>query len=397
MIQLSDRLLSMEESATLAMSKKSRELKQSGKDIISLSLGEPDFFTPDFVKAAAKQAIDDNYTKYTPVSGYDDLREAIVNKFKRDNGLEYKKENIVVSTGAKQSIINVVMSLINAGDEAIIPAPYWVSYVEMVKVAEGIPKIISASIEKDFKITPEQLEEAITPNTKLMIFSTPCNPTGSVYTKEELAGLAKVIAKHPHLVVICDEIYEHIRFEGEHESLAQFPEVFDQVVTVNGVSKAWAMTGWRLGYIGAPKQIADACEKIQGQFTSGTCSITQRATIAAVDADPSVLNDMVAAFQNRRDLVLRMLKEIPGVKTNHPNGAFYVFPDISSFFGKVHGEHTISNSGDMAMYLLSEALVAVVGGDAFGDNNCIRFSYATSEPILTDALTRIKAALAKLK
>ncbi|MFA7273573.1 MAG: pyridoxal phosphate-dependent aminotransferase [Crocinitomicaceae bacterium] len=396
MIQLSDRLLSMEESATLAMSKKSRELKQSGKDIISLSLGEPDFFTPDFINAAAKQAIDDNFTKYTPVSGYDDLREAIVNKFKRDNGLDYKKENIVVSTGAKQSIINVVMSLINAGDEAIIPAPYWVSYVEMVKVAEGIPKIISASIEKDFKITPEQLEAAITPNTKLMIFSTPCNPTGSVYTKEELAGLAKVIAKHPHLVVICDEIYEHIRFEGDHESLAQFPEVFNQVVTVNGVSKAWAMTGWRLGYIGAPKQIADACEKIQGQFTSGTCSITQRATIAAVNAEPSVLNDMVAAFQNRRDLVLRMLKEIPGVKTNHPNGAFYVFPDISSFFGKSYGDHTVSNSGEMAMYLLSEALVAVVGGDAFGDNNCIRFSYATSEDILTEALTRIKVALAKL-
>jgi len=386
----------MEESATLAMSKKSRELKQSGKDIISLSLGEPDFFTPDFINAAAKQAIDDNFTKYTPVSGYDDLREAIVNKFKRDNGLDYKKENIVVSTGAKQSIINVVMSLINAGDEAIIPAPYWVSYVEMVKVAEGIPKIISASIEKDFKITPEQLEAAITPNTKLMIFSTPCNPTGSVYTKEELAGLAKVIAKHPHLVVICDEIYEHIRFEGDHESLAQFPEVFNQVVTVNGVSKAWAMTGWRLGYIGAPKQIADACEKIQGQFTSGTCSITQRATIAAVNAEPSVLNDMVAAFQNRRDLVLRMLKEIPGVKTNHPNGAFYVFPDISSFFGKSYGDHTVSNSGEMAMYLLSEALVAVVGGDAFGDNNCIRFSYATSEDILTEALTRIKVALAKL-
>jgi aspartate aminotransferase len=397
MIQLSDRLLGMEESATLAMSKKSRELKQSGKDVISLSLGEPDFYTPDFVKIAAKRAIDENYTKYTPVSGYDDLREAIVNKFSRDNQLSYKKENIVVSTGAKQSIINVVMSVMNAGDECIIPAPYWVSYVEMVKVAEGIPIIISASIDQDFKITPAQLEAAITPKTKLMIFSTPCNPTGSVYTKNELAGLAKVIEKFPHLLVICDEIYEHIRFEGDHESLAQFPEVFNQVVTVNGVSKAWAMTGWRLGYIGAPKIIADACEKIQGQFTSATCSITQRATISAVNSDPKVLDDMVSAFKNRRDLVLNFLNEIPGVKINIPKGAFYVFPDISSFFGKSYGDKFISNSSDMAMYLLSEALVAVVGGDAFGDNNCIRFSYATSEDILTEALSRIKEALAKLK
>ncbi len=396
MIQLSDRLLGMEESATLAMSKKSRELKQSGKDIISLSLGEPDFFTPDFIKAAAKKAIDENYTKYTPVSGYDDLREAIADKFNRDNRLPYKKENIVVSTGAKQSIINVVMSVMNAGDECIIPAPYWVSYVEMVKVAEGVPVIVSASIDQDFKITPAQLEAAITPKSKLMIFSTPCNPTGSVYTKEELAALAKIIAKYPQLLVICDEIYEHIRFEGNHESLAQFPEVFEQVVTVNGVSKAWAMTGWRLGYIGAPKYIAEACEKIQGQFTSATCSITQRATISAVSSKPEVLNEMVTAFKNRRDLVLDLLNEIPGLKTNLPKGAFYVFPDISSFFGKSHGEHVINNSGEMAMYLLSEALVAVVGGDAFGDNNCIRFSYATSEDILTEALSRIKLALAKL-
>jgi len=397
MIQLSDRLLGMEESATLAMSKKSRELKQSGKDVISLSLGEPDFYTPDFVKAAAKEAIDGNYTKYTPVSGYDDLREAIVNKFSRDNQLTYKKENIVVSTGAKQSIINVVMSIMNAGDECIIPAPYWVSYVEMVKVAEGIPVIISATIDQDFKITPAQLEGAITSKTKLMIFSTPCNPTGSVYTKDELAGLAKVIAKYPQLLVICDEIYEHIRFEGNHESLAQFPEVFNQIVTVNGVSKAWAMTGWRLGYIGAPKIIADACEKIQGQFTSATCSITQRAAISAVNSDPKVLDDMVSAFKNRRDLVLNYLKGIPGVKINLPKGAFYVFTDISSFFGKSNGDTIINNSGDMALYLLSEALVAVVGGDAFGDNNCIRFSYATSEDILTEALSRIKEALAKLK
>ncbi len=396
MIQLSDRVAGMEESATLAMSKLSRELKNSGKDIISLSLGEPDFNTPDFVKEAAIQGIKDNYTKYTPVSGYDDLREAIAKKFQRDNHLNYAKENIVVSTGAKQSIMNVVLTIVNNGDEVIIPAPYWVSYIEMVKVVEGIPVVVEASIEQDFKITPEQLEAAITPNSKLMIFSTPCNPTGSVYTKEELAGLAKVIAKHPQLIVICDEIYEHIRFEGTHVSLAEFPEVFDQVVTVNGVSKAWAMTGWRLGYIGAPKEIAVACDKIQGQFTSATCSIAQRAAIAAVNADPIVIKDMVDAFEKRRDLVLDLLKDIPGVKTNLPKGAFYVFPDISSFFGKSYNGTDIKNSTDLSMYLLSEALVAVVTGEAFGDNNCIRFSYATSEEVLIEALSRIKNALAKL-
>ena len=397
MIQLADRVLAMEESATIAMSKKSRELKSEGKDVISLSLGEPDFFTPDFINTEAVQAIKDNYSKYTPVSGYEDLREAIANKFQRDNGLNYQKENIIVSTGAKQSIINVVMTIVNHGDEVIIPAPYWVSYIEMVKVVEGVPVIVSADIESDFKISSVQLEAAITPKTKLMIFSSPCNPTGSVYTKEELAGLAKVIAKYPQIVVICDEIYEHIRFEGKHESLAQFPEVFDQVVTVNGVSKAWAMTGWRLGYIGASKQIVTACDKVQGQFTSATCSITQRAVIAAVEADPEVLTDMVKAFKNRRDLVLKMLNEIPGVKTNLPKGAFYVFPDISSFFGKSTGDVKINNATDLCMYLLEEALVAVVTGEAFGDNNCIRFSYATSEDILTEALNRIKAALAKLK
>lgn len=396
MIELADRVVGMEESATLAMSKKSRELKNQGKDIISLSLGEPDFNTPDFIKEAAIQAIHDNYTKYTPVSGYDDLREAIAKKFQRDNRLAYTKENIVVSTGAKQSIMNVVLAVVNNGDEVIVPAPFWVSYIEMVKVVEGIPVIVEASIDSDFKITPEQLEAAITPKSRMMIFSTPCNPTGSVYTKEELAGLAKVIAKYPQLVVICDEIYEHIRFEGEHHSLAEFPEVFNQVVTVNGVSKAWAMTGWRLGYIGAPKEIAVACDKIQGQFTSATCSITQRATISAVEADPAILKDMVAAFHNRRDLVLRLLNDIPGVKTNLPKGAFYVFPDISSFFGKSYAGTTINNATDLSLYLLSEALVAVVTGEAFGDNNCIRFSYATSEDILTEALSRIKNALAKL-
>ena len=397
MIQLADRVLAMEESATIAMSKKSRVLKSEGKDVISLSLGEPDFYTPDFINTAAIQAIKNNYSKYTPVSGYEDLREAIAKKFQRDNGLNYQKENIVVSTGAKQSIINVVMTIVNNGDEVIIPAPFWVSYIEMVKVIEGVPVIVSADIESDFKISPAQLEAAITPKTKLMIFSSPCNPTGSVYNKEELAGLAKVIAKYPQMVVICDEIYEHIRFEGKHESLAQFPEVFDQVVTVNGVSKAWAMTGWRLGYIGASKHIAKACDKVQGQFTSATCSITQRAAIAALEADPEVLTDMVKAFKNRRDLVLRILNEIPGVKTNLPKGAFYVFPDISSFFGKSAGNFKINDATDLCMYLLEEALVAVVTGEAFGDNNCIRFSYATSEHILTEALNRIKAALAKLK
>ena len=397
MIQLADRVLAMEESATIAMSKKSRELKSEGKDVISLSLGEPDFYTPDFINTAAIQAIKNNYSKYTPVSGYEDLREAIAKKFQRDNGLNYQKENIVVSTGAKQSIINVVMTIVNNGDEVIIPTPFWVSYIEMVKVIEGVPVIVSADIESDFKISPAQLEAAITPKTKLMIFSSPCNPTGSVYNKEELAGLAKVIAKYPQMVVICDEIYEHIRFEGKHESLAQFPEVFDQVVTVNGVSKAWAMTGWRLGYIGASKHIAKACDKVQGQFTSATCSITQRAAIAALEADPEVLTDMVKAFKNRRDLVLRILNEIPGVKTNLPKGAFYVFPDISSFFGKSAGNFKINDATDLCMYLLEEALVAVVTGEAFGDNNCIRFSYATSEHILTEALNRIKAALAKLK
>jgi aspartate aminotransferase len=397
MIQLSDRLLAMEESATIAMSKKSRELKQQGLDVISLSLGEPDFFTPQFIKDAAVQALEDNYTKYTPVSGYDDLREAISSKFLRDNGLKYTKDQIVVSTGAKQSIANVILSILNPGDEAIIPAPYWVSYIEMVKVADGVPVVVSAGIESDFKITPAQLESSITTKTKLVIFSTPCNPTGSVYSKEELKGLAEVIVRYPQLVVISDEIYEHIRFEGNHESLAQFDEIYEQVVTVNGLSKAWAMTGWRLGYIGAPLTIAKACDKVQGQFTSATCSIAQRAAIAAVEADPAVLSDMVKAFNSRRDLVLGLMNDIPGMKTNIPKGAFYVFPDVSAFFGKSFGDHTIHNANDLSLYLLSDALVAIVSGDAFGDPNCIRFSYATSEDILTEALKRIKTSLSKLK
>lgn len=388
--------MAMEESATIAMSRKSRELKAEGKDIISLSLGEPDFFTPQFIKDAAVEAMDNNFTMYTPVQGYDDLRESISKKFKRDNGLDYTKDQIVTSTGAKQSIANVVLSLINPGDEVIVPAPYWVSYLEIVKVAEGIPVIIKAGIDKDFKISGAQLEAAITPKTKMFIFSTPCNPTGSVYRKEELKELADVLKKYPHIVVISDEIYEHINFVGKHESLAQFPEVYNQVVTVNGVSKAWAMTGWRLGYIGAPKAIADACTKVQGQFTSGTCSITQKATIAAMEADPIVLKEMITAFNKRRILVLNALNNIKGVKANVPIGAFYVFPDISAFFGKSYNGTTVHNADDMCLYLLDEALVALVTGDAFGDQNCIRISYAASDETLIEAMKRIKSALEKL-
>ena len=396
MIQLSERLLAMEESATIAMSRKSRELKAEGKDVISLSLGEPDFFTPEFIKDAAKKAMDENYTMYTPVPGYDDLRESISRKFKRDNGLTYTKDQIVVSTGAKQSIANVVLSVVGPGDEVIIPAPYWVSYLEIVKVAEGVPVVINAGIESDFKISGKQLEAAITPKTKMLIFSTPCNPTGSVYTKEELKDLADVLAKYPHIVVISDEIYEHINFIGKHESLAQFPDVYDQVVTVNGVSKAWAMTGWRLGYIGAPKLIADACNKVQGQFTSGTCSITQKASISAMDADPAVLKDMITAFDKRRKLVLEALNAMPGVRANVPVGAFYVFPDVSSFFGKSFNGTVVKDANDLCLYLLAEALVALVSGDAFGDPNCIRISYAASEETLTEAMKRVAEALAKL-
>ena len=396
MIKLSDRINSMEESATIAMSRKSRELKASGKDIISLSLGEPDFFTPQFIKDAALEAMNKNFTMYTPVAGYDDLRESIAFKFKRDNGLEYSKDQIVVSTGAKQSIANVVLSIINPGDEVIIPAPYWVSYLEIVKIAEGNSVVIPATIDSDFKITAAQLKKAITPKTRMMIFSTPCNPTGSVYIKQELFELAQVLKEHPQLVVISDEIYEHINFSGHHESLAQFPEVYNQVVTVNGLSKAWAMTGWRLGYIGASKEIASACDKMQGQFTSATCSITQRAAIAAMHADPAVLNDMITAFHQRRDLVLEKLNEMEGVQVNIPEGAFYVFPDISYFFGKSYNGMVIKDSNDLCLYLLDEALVALVLGDAFGDPNCIRISYAAAEETLLEVMRRIKVALAKL-
>ena len=396
MIQLSDRLLAMEESATLAMSRKSRELKAQGKDVISLSLGEPDFFTPQFIKDAAVEAMEQNYTMYTPVPGYDDLREAIANKFRRDNGISYTKDQIVVSTGAKQSIANLVMSTINPGDEVIIPAPYWVSYAEIVKVAGGIPVVVPTTIENDFKFSPQQFRDAITPKSKMMMFSSPCNPTGTVYSKEELRALADVLKDYPQLIVMSDEIYEHINFSGGHYSLAQFEDVYDQVVTVNGVSKAWAMTGWRVGYIGAPKIIADACNKMQGQFTSATCSIAQRATIAAVNADPAILKDMIAAFEKRRELVLKALADMPGVIANKPGGAFYVFPDISSFFGKKAGDKVIETAEDLCMYLLNDGLVALVSGEAFGDPNCLRISYAASEETLTEAMCRMAAALEKL-
>jgi aspartate aminotransferase len=386
----------MEESATLAMTRKSRELRAQGKDIISLSLGEPDFFTPQFIKDAATEGMEQNYTMYSPVPGYDDLRDAIANKFNRDNHIPYKREHIVVSTGAKQSIANLVMAVINPGDEVIIPAPYWVSYAEIVKVAGGIPVVVPTSIDADFKFTAAQFKAAITPKSKMMMFSSPCNPTGTVYTKEELRALADVLKDNPSLIVMSDEIYEHINFVGHHYSIAQFPDVFDQIVTVNGVSKAWAMTGWRVGYIGAPKNIADACNKIQGQFTSGTCSIAQRATIAAVNADPVVLKDMVAAFESRRELVLAALNAMPGVKCNRPGGAFYVFPDISSFFGKTAGDMKIDSAEALCMYLLDKG-VALVSGEAFGDANCMRISYAASEETLTEAMRRIANALAELK
>ena len=393
MNHLSDRINSLSTSQTLAMAALARELKAQGKDIISLSLGEPDFNTPDFIKEAAKKAIDENYSTYSPVDGYVELKEAICRKFKRDNNLDYKPSNIVVSTGAKQALYNIAQVMLNDGDEVILPAPYWVSYFEIVKMSGGVPVEVPTSVESDFKITPEQLEKAITPKTKMIWYSSPCNPSGSVYSREELTALAKVLEKHPNIFVVADEIYEHINFSGTFCSVASIPEMFDRTITVNGVAKAFAMTGWRIGYIGAPEFIAKACTKMQGQVTSGANSIAQRATITAVDADPSVLNEMVAAFKSRRDLVVGLINAIPGLKLNVPEGAFYVFPDVSSYFGKTLRGTEIKNADDFSMYLLSEANVATVTGDAFGNPNCIRFSYATSEELLTEALRRIKEAL----
>jgi len=391
---LSDRINNLSTSQTLAMAALARELKAQGKDIISLSLGEPDFNTPDFVKEAAKKAIDENYSTYTPVDGYPELKEAICKKFKRDNDLDYKPNNIVVSTGAKQSLYNIAQVMLNNGDEVILPAPYWVSYFEIIKLSGGVPVEVPTSIDTDFKITAEQLEKAITPKTKMVWYSSPCNPSGSVYSREELTALAKVLEKHPNIYVVSDEIYEHINFSGTFCSIASIPGMLEKTITVNGVAKAFAMTGWRFGYIGAPEFIAKACTKIQGQVTSGANSIAQRATIAAVEADPKVLNYMVEAFHKRRDLVVGLIKEIPGLKINVPEGAFYVFPDVSSYFGKTLNGTKIENATDFSMYLLAEANVATVTGEAFGNPDCIRFSYATSEELLTEAMRRIKQALA---
>lgn len=390
---LSDRINSMSTSATLAMAAKARELKNEGKDIIGLSLGEPDFNIPDFIKEAAKEAIDQNYSSYSPVDGYADLKQAIANKFKRDNGLTYGLNQIVVSTGAKQSLANIAMVMINHGDEVILPAPYWVSYSDIVKLAEGVPVEVPTTIETDFKMTPQQLEQAITPRTKMMWFSSPCNPSGSVYSKEELEGLAAVLRKYPNIFVVSDEIYEHINFKGSHVSIANIDGMYDRTITVNGVSKAFAMTGWRIGYIGGPEWVAKACNKFQGQITSGANSIAQRATIAALNAPLSSIKFMIDEFHKRRDLVLELLGEIKGFNLNVPEGAFYVFPDISSFFGKTLNGTLINNASDFALYLLEKANVATVTGEAFGNDKCIRISYAASEKELREAMARIKAAV----
>lgn len=390
---LSDRINNMSTSATLAMAAKTRELKNQGKDIIGLSLGEPDFNIPEFIKTSAKKAIDDNYSSYSPVDGYADLKQAIANKFKRDNNLTYALNQIVVSTGAKQSLANVAMVMLNHGDEVILPAPYWVSYSDIVKLADGVPVEVPTSIESDFKMTPEQLEKAITPKTKMLWFSSPCNPTGSVYNKEELEGLAAVLRQYPNIYVVSDEIYEHINFVGRHVSIAGIDGMYDRTVTVNGVSKAFAMTGWRIGYIGGPKWIAEACNKFQGQITSGANAIAQRATITALEAPVSEIKYMIDEFHKRRDLVLSLLGKIDGFKLNVPEGAFYVFPDISSFFGKTLNGVKINSASDFSIYLLEHANVATVTGEAFGNDNCIRISYAASEKELTDAMARIKAAV----
>lgn len=380
------------------MARKSRELKAKGIDIISLSLGEPDFATPQIIKDAAKKAIDDNFSYYTHVSGYVELREAICKKFKRDNGLDYTADEIVVSTGAKQSIANAVLCLVNPGDEVIIPAPFWVSYLEILKLAEGTPVFIETTIDSDFKMSAAQLEKAITPKTKLIMLSTPCNPTGSVYTKEELKALADVIIKYPELYVISDEIYEHINFIGGHQSFAQFDFIKERVITINGISKGFAMTGWRGGIMAAPKWIAQACDKMQGQFTSATSSITQKAMHKAMELDyETYIKPMRDAFLKRRDLVLGLMKDIPGLKTNTPQGAFYVYPEVSYYFGKKYKDHVINNATDLSLFLLDVGYLALVPGAAFGEDRYIRFSYATSEENLIEALKRMKEALAKLQ
>ena len=391
---LSDRINAMEVSATLGMAAKTRELKAEGKDIIGLSLGEPDFDIPDFIKEAAIEAIQQNYSKYTPIDGYLELREAICEKFKRDNNLNYKPSQIVVSTGAKQCLANVALAMLNPGDEVIFPAPYWVSYKEIAKMAGGVPIEVHTTIENNFKITPAQLEAAITPKTKMVWFNTPCNPSGSIYSKAELEALAVVLRKHPHIFILSDEIYEYINFTNERvTSIAEIDSLYERTITVNGMSKAFAMTGWRIGYMGAPEWIAKACAKVQGQVTSGANAIAQRASIAALKAPKSKIQYMVDEFKCRRDLVLQLLNEIEGFKLNIPEGAFYVFPDISSFFGKTLRGRVINNATDFSLYLLEEAMVATVTGEAFGDANCIRFSYAASEKDLREAIRRIKESL----
>ena len=390
---LSERILNMATSATLAMAAKARELRAEGKDIIGLSLGEPDFNTPDFIKSAAKQAIDDNYNSYTPVDGYAELKQAIITKFKRDNNLTYTQSQIIVSTGAKQCLANVALVLLNKGDEVILPCPYWVSYSDIVKLSEGTPVEVKTSIDTDFKMTPAQLEAAITPKTKMIWFSSPCNPSGSVYSREELRALADVLQKHPQIYVVSDEIYEHINFGNGHASMAEFEDMYDRTITVNGVSKAFAMTGWRIGFLGAPEKIARACNKMQGQITSGANCIAQRAVITALEASPSKVQYMIDEFKVRRNLILKLLGDIDGFSCNTPEGAFYVFPDVSALFGKTFKGKQINNATELSLYLLEEALVATVTGEAFGNPNCIRISYAASQDQIIEAVQRIKNAL----
>ena len=397
MAQLSERLNRLAPSATLAMSQKSSEMKAQGIDVINMSVGEPDFNTPDHIKEAGKKAIDQNFSRYSPVPGYPDLRNAIVAKLKNENGLDYTASEILVSNGAKQCVCNAIMALVNDGDEVIIPAPYWVSYPQMVKLAGGEPVFIEAGFEQEFKITADQLEAAITSKTKMLILCSPSNPTGSVYSKEELASLAEVIKRHDDLYVLADEIYEHINYVGKHESIAQFPGMKERSIITNGVSKAYAMTGWRIGFMAAPEWITKGCNKLQGQYTSGPSSISQKAALEAYVASQECVEVMRQAFEKRRDLIVSLAKDIPGLEVNVPQGAFYLFPKCSSFFGKSDGEQTINSSTDLAMYLLEKGHVATVGGDAFGDPDCFRMSYATSDDNIREAMKRIKEALAKLK
>ncbi len=399
MVQLSRRVIQMGESKTLAMTRMSRELQSQGHDVINLSIGQPDFNTPDYIKEAAKEAVDRNFTFYPPVPGYEDLREAISNKFKRDNNLSYSPQQIVVSNGAKQSIANAVLCLVDPGDEVLLPAPYWVSYPEIVKLAGGKPVVIPTSVDNDYKVTPEQIEAAMTPNTKLFIFSSPCNPSGTVYTRDELESMAKVIARHENIHIISDEIYEYINFCRKHESIGQFGFIHDKVITVNGVSKGFAMTGWRLGYLGASLPIARACEKLQGQMTSGACTISQKAALKAVSVSPEMSDDlkkMVKTFRERRDLMLQRLGDIPCIKTNTPQGAFYIFADIRELIGRHNGDMTINSSEDFCSYLLKHFYVALVSGAAFGMPECVRISYATSTGLLTEGMNRIHQAIMKL-